>query len=250
MPTFDEDLLRAPKTPATKAESNAGPEHADGPVGTHSPAAILQMQRFAGNAAVLQRLQNGDEDAQSVARATSSGGQPLDTTTRVQMEQSMGTDFSDVRVHSGSTAAESAKDLGAHAYTVGSDVVLGQGHDSSSETGQRTLAHELTHVVQQRSGPVEGTETGGGVKVSDPSDRFEQAAEANADQVMASRSFDTASPVGASSGGTTVQREGEEGEEEMQQLAIQREGEEGEEEIQALAIQREGEEEVPEEMAS
>ena len=37
----------------------------------------------------------------------------------------------------------------------------------------RTLAHELTHVVQQRSGPVEGTETGGGVRVSDPSDRFD-----------------------------------------------------------------------------
>ena len=249
MPTFDDDLLHAPKPAAIKADQAAQPEHADGPVGTHSAAAVLQMQRFAGNSAVLQRLQGNDDDADSVARATSGGGQPLDGATRVQMEQAIGADFSDVRVHTGSTAAESAKDLGAHAYTVGSDVVLGAGHDGSSDTGQRTLAHELTHVVQQRSGPVDGTPTGGGVKVSDPSDRFERAAEATADQVMASRTADPGlASVNSSTGGPAVQREGEEEPEEMQALAIQREGEEEPEEMQALAIQREGEEE-PEEMA-
>ncbi len=47
------------------------------------------------------------------------------------------------------------------------------------------LAHELTHVVQQRSGPVDGTPTGGGVKVSDPSDRFEREAAATAEHAMA-----------------------------------------------------------------
>lgn len=249
MPTFDDDLVHAPKPAAIRAEQAAIPDHADGPVGTHSPAAVLQMQRFAGNAAVVQRLRSGDEDAESVHRATSGGGQPLDTPTRVQMEQAMGTDFSDVRVHTGSTAADSAKDLGAHAYTVGSDVVLGAGHETSGAAGQRTLAHELTHVVQQRSGPVDGTSTGGGVKVSDPSDRFEQAAEANADQVMASRTADPAlAPALGGNAGPTVQREGEEEPEELQQLAIQREGEEEPEELQQLAIQREGEEE-PEEMA-
>jgi hypothetical protein len=46
------------------------------------------------------------------------------------------------------------------------------------------LAHELTHVVQQRSGPVDGTPIGGGVSVSDPSDRFEREAASNAESVM------------------------------------------------------------------
>ena len=46
------------------------------------------------------------------------------------------------------------------------------------------MAHELTHVVQQRSGPVAGTPAGDGIFVSDPSDPFEQAAEANAERVV------------------------------------------------------------------
>jgi hypothetical protein len=46
------------------------------------------------------------------------------------------------------------------------------------------LAHELTHVVQQRSGPVDGTATGTGVRVSDPSDRFEREAAATAERAM------------------------------------------------------------------
>jgi hypothetical protein len=50
---------------------------------------------------------------------------------------------------------------------------------------RHTLAHELTHVIQQRSGPVSTTPTGDGVAVSDPGDRFERAAEANAHRVMA-----------------------------------------------------------------
>jgi hypothetical protein len=95
------------------------------------------------------------------------------------------------------------------------------------------LAHELTHVVQQRSGPVDGTDAGGGVKVSDPSDRFEREAVANADRL-------TATPSPASSGdvqrlpdadGPAIQREdvGEE-EEAMAQTFVQREDEEEPEE--------------------
>ena len=60
-----------------------------------------------------------------------------------------------------------------------------EAYDPSSDAGRTTLAHELTHVVQQRSGPVDGTSAGGGIKVSDPSDRFEQEAAANAERVMA-----------------------------------------------------------------
>jgi hypothetical protein len=101
------------------------------------------------------------------------------------MESRIGADFSDVRVHTDGNAARSAAAVAAQAYTVGNEVVLGERAPAlDSPAGKRTLAHELTHVVQQRQGPVEGTPAGGGIAISDPSDRFEQAAEANAERVM------------------------------------------------------------------
>ncbi len=97
----------------------------------------------------------------------------------------MGQDFSDVRVHTGDAADHSARSVSAHAYTVGPHIVFQRGaYDPASSSGQTLLAHELTHVVQQRNGPVEGTPSAGGVSVSDPSDRFEREASENADRVM------------------------------------------------------------------
>ncbi len=115
----------------------------------------------------------------------SGGGSPLARDVREDMEARLGADFSDVRVHTGGTAASSAAAVGAQAYTVGNDVVFGAGtFDTTSTAGKTMLAHELTHVVQQRSGPVSGTPTGDGISVSDPGDRFEREAEANAVRVM------------------------------------------------------------------
>jgi Domain of unknown function (DUF4157) len=60
-------------------------------------------------------------------------------------------DFSQVRVHADAGAAESARAVGARAYTVGSDVVFGAGeYAPDTEAGRSLLAHELTHVLQQR----------------------------------------------------------------------------------------------------
>ena len=94
------------------------------------------------------------------------------------MEERLGSDFTEVRIHTGGRADESARSIDALAYTVGSDVVFRSGqYAPDTPTGQRVLAHELTHVVQQKAGPVEGTPAPGGIRLSDPSDRFEQAAE-------------------------------------------------------------------------
>ncbi|MFF9345738.1 DUF4157 domain-containing protein [Streptomyces sp. NPDC014734] len=101
-----------------------------------------------------------------------SPGRPLDSATRSDMEARLGADFSDVRIHSGAAAKASAAEVGARAYTSGSHVVIGDGG-----TDKHTLAHELTHVIQQRQGPVSGTDNGSGLRVSDPSDRFEREAE-------------------------------------------------------------------------
>src|SRR3954449_1364096 len=99
-------------------------------------------------------------------------------------------------------AHESATSVGAHAYTVGSNVVFQRdAYDPASQQGRTTLAHELTHVIQQRSGPVDGTSAPGGIKVSDPSDRFEREAADNASRAMAEPS----APVVAAA---AVQRDG------------------------------------------
>jgi len=82
-----------------------------------------------------------------------SPGQPLDTGTRAFFEPRFGHDFSRVRVHTDPKASESAQALNAVAYTTGQDIVFARGSYSPlMAAGQRTLAHELTHVVQQEKG--------------------------------------------------------------------------------------------------
>jgi peptidoglycan hydrolase-like protein with peptidoglycan-binding domain len=92
-----------------------------------------------------------------VARGTSGGGQALDGDTRAFMESRFGRDFGNVRVHANSNAAESARALDALAYTSGRDVVFGNAqYVPGSVAGRRLLAHELTHVIQQRGGMLAG----------------------------------------------------------------------------------------------
>jgi hypothetical protein len=194
--------------------------------GRSSEQRILQLQRQVGNAGVAQLLHE-ENDADAVQQLVSQGGRPLDASTRAEMESALGHDFGDVRVHTGGDATASAQRLGARAYTVGDDVVFGaDGYDPASDAGRRTLAHELTHVVQQRSGPVDGTDTGTGLKVSHPDDRFERAADAAADHVV-SGSAGTTKDSGAS-GPATAQREmaaDDELDETAQGLWVQREDE-------------------------
>jgi peptidoglycan hydrolase-like protein with peptidoglycan-binding domain len=79
-----------------------------------------------------------------------SPGQPLEAATRAFMEPRFGHDFSGVRVHTDGKAAESARAVNARAYTVGKDVVFAAGQFMpTAHTGQRLLAHELAHVMQQ-----------------------------------------------------------------------------------------------------
>lgn len=149
------------------------------PASTHP---VLGLQRLIGNAATvayLQRSANDDERPSPVRRALGATGTALDRLTREAMEQHLGADLSTVRLH---VDRSSARSVSAAAYTVGNDVVLDPDHyREGTDEGERMIAHELTHVVQQRRGPVEGKPAGGGVAVSDPGDRFEQEAERSAD---------------------------------------------------------------------
>jgi hypothetical protein len=98
-----------------------------------------------------QATEGTDTAPTSVERALASSGRPLEPVLRQDMEQRFGHDFSGVRVHSGSAAAQSARELNALAYTAGRDIVFDAGKFApSTNDGRRLLAHELTHVVQQR----------------------------------------------------------------------------------------------------
>jgi|GEM_PF-5901605 len=78
------------------------------------------------------------------------GGQPLSESTRSFMEPRFGHDFSNVRVHLGAQASETAESVQANAFTLRNDIVFRSGQfNPHSSQGQRLLAHELTHVVQQ-----------------------------------------------------------------------------------------------------
>jgi hypothetical protein len=112
-----------------------------------------------------------------------SPGQPLDPASRAFFESRFEHDFSSVRIHQDAKAAESALAVNAMAYTVGNDVVFEAGrYAPNTRDGRRLLAHELTHVVQQRS-----TSTGisGKLKVGAADDASERAADAAAQTIDA-----------------------------------------------------------------
>jgi hypothetical protein len=209
----------------------AGRAAAQGRGDVLGPAGLLGLQRAAGNSGVTAMV---EEERSPVHDVVASSGKPLEPEVREDMEGRLGHDFSDVRVHDDGAAHDSATAVNAHAYTVGSNIVFQRDtYDPSSTQGRTVLAHELTHVVQQRHGPVDGTPAGGGINVSDPSDRFEREAAANAERAVAEP---TPSPVPAPSPagtGAVVQREASEEEEEeptAQGSFVQRQEAEEEEE--------------------
>ena len=149
------DRLQSQTNAATK-----GPPAANGflqrkcDCGQHTASGVCANCRTGKG--ILQRHGSSSFEAPEVPSIVHdvlrSSGRPLDSQTRDQMESRLGQDFSRVRVHTDSQAAESARAVNALAYTVGSDVVFGSGRfQPNSAEGVQLLAHELTHVIQQAS---------------------------------------------------------------------------------------------------
>jgi Domain of unknown function (DUF4157)/Bacterial toxin 44 len=116
--------------------------------------AIFESNEEQPKEAVQMKSEGGASEAspdlESRLGASRGGGQALPEGTRSSMESAFGADFSGVRVHTGSESVQMNKELGAQAFTHGSDVYFGAGkYDARSREGQRLLGHELTHVVQQ-----------------------------------------------------------------------------------------------------
>ncbi|MBO9392135.1 DUF4157 domain-containing protein [Caldilinea sp.] len=111
-------------------------------------AASPGVQRVASRAADPGALAPA-----SVAVTISQPGKPLASQVRGPLERALGHDFSRVRVHADHQAAASAQAIGARAYTVGNHIAFGIGQFApQTRHGQRLLAHELTHVIQQSAG--------------------------------------------------------------------------------------------------
>lgn len=115
------------------------------------------------------------------------------------MEPRFWHDFGDVRVHTDAAAARTAREVGARAYTVGHDMVFGDGQFMpDSAAGQRLIAHELAHVIQQRAGG--GQLAAQPLTVSSPSDPAEREADRAADAVLSPSAPGGPGPVGAQVG--------------------------------------------------
>lgn len=109
----------------------------------------LNIQRFFGAEASQPA-----ETPESVYRVLASPGKPLEPALRQYMETRFGYDFSNVRIHTDSTAGQSAQKINAKAYTVGKAIVFGSGeYKTETESGRELIAHELTHTIQQTRSP-------------------------------------------------------------------------------------------------
>ncbi len=110
-------------------------------------ATPVQVQRFTGSP-----FSQSTEVPASVERVLASPGQPLEPGLREDMETRFDYDFSQIRIHSDYLARQSAKDVNAHAYTVGNHIAFADTASPLETTsGRLLLAHELVHAVQQRT---------------------------------------------------------------------------------------------------
>jgi hypothetical protein len=118
-------------------------------------------------------------EVEQALAARRGGGRSLDPATRDRVAEHLGDSLADVRVHDDPDAAQLARSVDARAFTTGTDVYFGHGeYRPGTAEGDRLIAHELTHVVQQRGAP-----TSGPLTVSEPGDAMELEAEAVADDL-------------------------------------------------------------------
>ncbi len=189
---------------------------------------VLAARREQGEAELSPKLEAG-------IRRERGGGQALDSGVRAQMEPALGADFGGVRVHHDAPADSLSRALGARAFATGRDVFFRRGaYRPGSSSGRELLAHELTHVVQQRGAEELQTK----LTVGAPGDRFEQ----EADRVAGAWTEGERHAAGGTAGGPGLARQAEEegGEETVQTRAegpglLRQEAEESEEAVRTRA---------------
>jgi hypothetical protein len=151
------------------------------------------VQRLAQNGRSAPKAQRQEDDLEARIETSRGQGQTLPDNLQQQMGQKMGADFKQVRVHTGSEANQLSQSLNAKAFTTGSDIYFKQGtYDPNSQAGQKLIAHELTHVVQQ--GGTSRQPIQKKVDVNEPDDRFEKEAEKMAETAVSTQPPTTTPP--------------------------------------------------------
>jgi hypothetical protein len=204
-------LDNAAQNEAPEAERISGSDAAPGLNARQN--AVLRMQQTQGNAAVrrmlVQRaagtdLENGgplDDQISSQINSARGSGQTLDTQVADKMGGAMGTDFSDVHVHTDAKSDTLNRQVGAKAFTTGQDIFFSEGtYNPSSGSGQQLLAHELTHVVQQGNSSPSGP-----LELGPASDSYESEAD-SVSQTVARMTDDSAVQRDCEDCGDEVQR--------------------------------------------
>ena len=146
-----------------------------------SAAGNATFARFARSGSGLLPGGGVHAEVQSGIDQARGSGSALDGAARERLAAALGDGLADVRVHADERADQLARAVAARAFTTGNDVFFARGeYRPGTPAGDRLLAHELTHVVQQRGAPVSGPLT-----VTDPAGALEAEAEAVADAVAA-----------------------------------------------------------------
>jgi hypothetical protein len=170
---------------AEREEAQAAPRRAPAAKGLAAIASAIGNAAFGRLARQGSGLLPGGAVHPEVEQAINSrrgGGRPLDSSTRERVSEQLGDPLADVRVHDDAAAGELARAVSARAFTTGADVYFAAGeHRPGTTEGDDLLAHELTHVVQQRGAP-----TSGPMQVSEPGDALEVEAEAAARDISGS----------------------------------------------------------------
>ena len=230
----------APRTdPGKVLSAPAGPGQS-----TVRAQAITQLQRSHGNQHV-QRLVSrtaAEEETDGLAQAVDDRrghGQPLADRTQEQMGPALQQDLSGVRVHTDAAADNLSQQFNAKAFTTGQDVFFRQGaYDPGSSGGDKLLAHELTHVVQQGNAPTKLA--GKNMNVSEPGDAGEREADSVADAVTSPANVGRQEEEEVQAARVDRQEE-----EELQMAPVDRQPiEEEEEMLQPAGIDRQEEEEL------
>lgn len=173
--------------------------------GTLMPANLRFSQHVYGNQFV-QRLSRGGVFAGQRAQCAEGGnggaamhpqvesaierkrgeGQSLPDGTRQQMESGLGADLSSVRVHDDDESHDLNRSLNAHAFTTGEDVFFGEGeYAPHNGGGQRLIAHEMAHVVQQDGAEPQASQSR--VAIDAPGNKYSRKADATAKQATGAR---------------------------------------------------------------
>jgi hypothetical protein len=176
------ERVQAPEPPAQAERDERTPmAQLASDVGNHAFASTLgrsPLAREAEQGAGILPDGTVHGDVQSAINSTRGAGTGLDADVVGRMSGALG-DLSDVRVHTDDTADQLNRSVSARAFATGTDVYFAKGeYNPGSADGDKLIAHELAHVVQQR-----GSSASGPLTVSQPGDAMEREADAVADQL-------------------------------------------------------------------